>query len=172
MKKGKDKRPKVNRFQDSYLDNGKKEEFIEQCIRKAASKICKQNLNDKTIPFHKIDHLLQKSEHNPEKALFIISSNTIQQTQAREKQTRKLFKQKYQATLDKIETLMKIQITAETNTKEMEDILADKATLENNKTRIQLLMENQHSNKIEQNYIREADKGTAYHFARNCTKKN
>ena len=73
--------------------------------------------------------------------------------------------------MDKIEVLMKIQITAETNTKEMEEILADKATLENNKNRIQLLMENQHSNKIEQNYIRVADKGTAYHFSRNCNKK-
>ena len=171
MKKGDEKRPKVNRFQDSYLDKGKNEEFVEQYIRKSASRICKQNLNDKRIPFQKIDHILQKSDHNPEKALFIISSNAIHQTQAREKQKRKKHKQEYQATLDKIEQLMKIQITADTNTDEIEEILADKSTLENNKNQIQLLRENQHSNKIKQNYIREADKGSAYHFARNCNKK-
>ena len=37
---------------------------------------------------------------------------------------------------------MKIQITADTNTDEMQEILADKATLENNKNSIQYLMEN------------------------------
>ena len=43
--------------------------------------------------------------------------------------------------------------------------------LENNKNNIQHQMENQHSYKIEQNYIKEADKGTAYHFSRNCNNK-
>ena len=53
----------------------------------------------------------------------------------------------------------------------MHDILTDKSTLENNKNNIQYLMENQHSNKIEHNYVRETDKGTSYHFSRNCNKK-
>ena len=83
-----EKQPKVNRFQDSYLDKGKNEKFVEQCIRKAASRICKKNLNESCIPFKKIDHLLQKSDLNPKKILYIISSNTVQQTQRREKQNR------------------------------------------------------------------------------------
>ena len=53
--------------------------FFERCIQKAASKILRINRNDESIPFQKIDHLLQKSEENPEKVLHIISSYTIQQ---------------------------------------------------------------------------------------------
>ena len=37
---------------------------MENCTRKAASRICKKDLNDDSIPFQKIDHLLQKSDVN------------------------------------------------------------------------------------------------------------
>ena len=67
---------------------------------------------------------------------------------------------------------MAIQVTANTNTEEMQDILAHKAILENNKNNIQHLMENHNSHKIEQNYIREADKGTAYHFSKKNEHQN
>ena len=52
-KKDKEKQPKVKRFPDKYLDKGVNEKFIERCIRKAASRICKKNLNDESIPFQK-----------------------------------------------------------------------------------------------------------------------
>ena len=68
-----------------------------------------------------------------------------------------------------LETILAIQVT---NTDEMKDILADKTKLENDKNKIQDQMENQHSYKIEQNYIKEADKKTAYHFSRNCNNKS
>ena len=46
---------------------------------------------------------------------------------------------------------MAIKVTANTNTDEMKDILADKSKLKNDKNNIQQQMENQHSYKIEKN---------------------
>ena len=53
---------------------------------------------------------------------------------------------------------LKYNITANTNTQEMQDIINYKAKLENGKNNIQYKLENQHGLKIEQNNIRESDK--------------